>query len=61
MKGFDAIRDAMEAAANELGVPIQWAGNRKKLVDKSVFRAGPEGYPGPGEEHDAEAVMTDFR
>jgi hypothetical protein len=27
MKGFDAIKDAMEQPANELNVPVQWGGN----------------------------------
>lgn len=61
LKGFDAIRKAMEMAANELGVPIQWGGNWKKLVDKPHFELDRKVYPGPGEEHDAEAVMTAFR
>jgi peptidoglycan L-alanyl-D-glutamate endopeptidase CwlK len=61
MKGFDAIRDAMEVAANELGVPIQWGGNWKKLVDKPHFELDRKVYPGPGEEHDSDAVMTAFR
>jgi peptidoglycan L-alanyl-D-glutamate endopeptidase CwlK len=61
MKGFEAIRNAMEMAANELGVPIQWGGNWKKLVDKPHFELDRKVYPGPGEEHEAETVMTAFR
>lgn len=61
LRGFDAIRDAMEIAANELGVPIQWGGNWKKLVDKPHFELDRKVYPGPGEEHDAEEIVTAFR
>ncbi len=61
LKGFDAIRAAMEMAANELGVPIQWGGNWKKLVDKPHFELDRKVYPGPGEEHDAQSVLTAFR
>jgi peptidoglycan L-alanyl-D-glutamate endopeptidase CwlK len=61
LKGFDTIRDAMEAAATELGVPVQWGGNWKKLVDKPHFELDRKVYPGPGEEPDVEAVMTAFR
>lgn len=61
LKGFDAIRDAMEMAANELGVPIQWGGNWKKLVDKPHFELDRKVYPGPGEEQDAKSVITAFR
>ena len=61
LRGFDVIRNAMEAAATELGVPIQWGGKWKKLVDKLHFELDRKVYPGPGEEHDAETVMTAFR
>jgi peptidoglycan L-alanyl-D-glutamate endopeptidase CwlK len=61
MKGFDAIRNAMETAANELGVPVQWGGNWKRLVDKPHFELDRKVYPGPGEEPDVGAVLTAFR
>lgn len=60
-KGFDSIRAAMEKAANELGVPIQWGGNWKKMVDKPHFELDRKVYPGPGEEPDPAAVLTAFR
>lgn len=60
MKGFDDIRDAMEAAAEKLDVPIQWGG-AWKMVDKPHFELDRKVYPGPGEEPDVEAVVTAFR
>lgn len=60
LKGFDDIRDAMEAAAERLDVAIQWGG-AWKMVDKPHFELDRKVYPGPGEEPDAGAVVAAFR
>jgi peptidoglycan L-alanyl-D-glutamate endopeptidase CwlK len=61
MKGFDQIKDAMELAANELDVPVQWGGNWKRLVDKPHFELDRKVYPGPNEDADPVVVLTAFR
>jgi peptidoglycan L-alanyl-D-glutamate endopeptidase CwlK len=61
MKGFDEIKDAMEQAANELDIPVQWGGNWKRLVDKPHFELDRKVYPGPNEDADPGVVMTAFR
>lgn len=50
--GFEKIRAAMESAAEELNVPIQWGGNWKKLVDKPHFELDRVFYPAEGEGPD---------
>lgn len=61
MKGFEEIKTAMAAAAEELDVPIQWGGNWKKLVDKPHFELDRKVYPAPGEEADPSALQVAFR
>jgi peptidoglycan L-alanyl-D-glutamate endopeptidase CwlK len=61
MKGFEEIKNAMAAAAEEFDVPIQWGGNWKKLVDKPHFELDRKVYPAPGEEADPSALQVAFR
>jgi len=61
MKGFEAIKNAMAQAAEELNVPIQWGGNWKKLVDKPHFELDRKVYPAPGEESDPASLKVAFR
>jgi peptidoglycan L-alanyl-D-glutamate endopeptidase CwlK len=55
-KGYEGIRSAMETAANELGIPIQWGGNWKRLVDKPHFELDRQAYPVPGDKQLEEYV-----
>lgn len=61
MKGFEAIRDAMQIAAEELDVPIVWGGNWTKLVDQPHYELDRRIYPLPGKEAEPEAVVAAFR
>jgi peptidoglycan L-alanyl-D-glutamate endopeptidase CwlK len=61
LDGFDKIRDAMKQAATELGVPIMWGGNWKKLVDRPHFELDRAVYPGPNESRKPETLMVAFR
>lgn len=61
-EGFEHIRSAMEAAANKLGIPIQWGGNWKRLVDKPHFELDRLAYPVPGDKNqEAYVAETAFR
>lgn len=60
-KGFQEIRRSMAQAAEELGVPIQWGGNWKKLVDMPHFELDRKVYPAEGEEPDAINLLVAFR
>lgn len=60
-KGFEDIMQAMSEAAERLGIPIQWGGNWKTLVDKPHFELDRKVYPAPGEDADPGALKVAFR
>ncbi len=61
LKGFDEIKRAMKLASEELGIPIDWGGSWKKLVDKPHYELNRKVYPGPGEKAMPEKVLVAFK
>ena len=61
LAGFDEIMRSMKQASEELGVPIDWGGSWKRLVDKPHFELNRKVYPGPNEKPKPEEVLVAFR
>jgi peptidoglycan L-alanyl-D-glutamate endopeptidase CwlK len=61
LAGFDEIMRSMKQASEELGIPIDWGGNWKRLVDKPHFELNRKVYPGPNETAKPEDVLVAFR
>jgi peptidoglycan L-alanyl-D-glutamate endopeptidase CwlK len=59
--GFDEIMKAMKQASEELGIPVDWGGNWKRLVDKPHYELNRKVYPGPDEEAKPGEVLVAFK
>jgi peptidoglycan L-alanyl-D-glutamate endopeptidase CwlK len=60
-RGFEAIKVAMQQAAEELNVPIRWGGNFRSIVDKPHFELDRKVYPIPGDRPDPNSLLLAFR
>lgn len=60
-EGFEKIRAAMQAAAEELNIPIQWGGNWKSLVDKPHYELDRVFYPAEGEGPDRRIKVEPYQ
>jgi peptidoglycan L-alanyl-D-glutamate endopeptidase CwlK len=60
-EGFEKIRTAMQIAAEELDIPIQWGGNWKSIVDKPHYELDRVFYPAEGEGPDRRIKVEPYQ